>query len=285
MVFEIGRMTATRSGSADATGDSVERQPLQVESILGFPITTLSASMCVDMAISWINVNHGALFFACANPHSLELACRDEQFASALREADLLTPDGVGIVLASRLLGGAIRQRVTGSDIFAGLNQALNSKGGYRVFFLGSTPSSLEMICKKMADVYPRISVLGTYSPPFKAEFSPEDSRRMVEAVNACKPDVLWVGMTAPKQEKWIYLYRQHLNVNFIGAVGAVFDFFIGKVKRSHPFFQNNGLEWLPRFIQEPKRLWRRNFVSAPKFFIEVLREKKQQNSKLGRTE
>jgi N-acetylglucosaminyldiphosphoundecaprenol N-acetyl-beta-D-mannosaminyltransferase len=83
--------------------------------------------------------------------------------------------------------------------------------------------------------------------------------------------------MTAPKQEKWIYLNKDRLDVGFIGAVGAVFDFFIGKVKRSHPLFQCLGLEWLPRLIHEPKRLWRRTFISTPKFLFEVFKERRPQ--------
>ena len=89
----------------------------------------------------------------------------------------------------------------------------------------------------------------------------------MIGAVNRAGPDVLWVGMTAPKQEKWIYENRDKLHVKLIAAVGAVFDFYTGNVKRSHPWFLEHGLEWLPRLLQEPRRLWRRTFISAPVFF------------------
>ena len=100
----------------------------------------------------------------------------------------------------------------------------------------------------------------------------------MVTAVNAAAPDVLWVGMTAPKQEKWILENHARLNVKFAAAIGAVFDFYTGKVKRSHPVFQRLGLEWLPRLIQQPRRLWRRMFVSAPIFIWHVLRQWLKQN-------
>ncbi len=126
----------------------------------------------------------------------------------------------------------------------------------------------------KMAVEYPDIEVVGTYSPPFKPEFSDEENQKMVEAINSVSPDVLWVGMTAPKQEKWIYQHRNKLNVKFIGAIGAVFDFYTGNVKRSHPFFLKIGLEWLPRLLQEPRRLWQRNFVSNPMFMMRVIRKK-----------
>jgi N-acetylglucosaminyldiphosphoundecaprenol N-acetyl-beta-D-mannosaminyltransferase len=242
------------------------------ETILDYPITLDSTETCVERIMAWLDRGGKARVFVCANPHSLVMARSDPFFRRAMLKADLLTPDGAGIVLASKILGGSIRTRVTGSDIFAGLNRALDRKGGGRVFFLGSSAANLEVIKKKMAEVYPGLEVAGTYSPPFKAEFSPEDSRRMVAAVNACRPQVLWVGMTAPKQEKWIHLNRERLDVNFIGAVGAVFDFFIGRVKRSHPFFQSIGLEWLPRLLQEPGRLWRRNLISTPLFLAMVLR-------------
>jgi N-acetylglucosaminyldiphosphoundecaprenol N-acetyl-beta-D-mannosaminyltransferase len=116
--------------------------------------------------------------------------------------------------------------------------------------------------------------VAGTFSPPYKPEFSPAELDMMIAAINAVRPDVLWVGMTAPKQEKWIYQNRHRLQVKFIGAVGAVFDFYTGRVKRSHPIFQNLGLEWLPRLLQEPRRLWRRMGVSAPIFIWHVLKAK-----------
>ena len=94
-----------------------------------------------------------------------------------------------------------------------------------------------------------------------------------VVGIDVAAPDVLWVGMTAPKQEKWIFENRACLNVKFAAAIGAVFDFYTGQVKRSHPVFQRFGLEWLPRLIQQPRRLWRRMFVSAPIFVWHVLRQ------------
>ena len=99
-------------------------------------------------------------------------------------------------------------------------------------------------------------------------------NQKMIEAINRVKPDVLWVGMTAPKQEKWIYQNKDKLDVKFIGAIGAVFDFYAGTKKRSQPFFQKIGLEWLPRLLGEPRRLWHRNFVSNPVFLMRVLRQR-----------
>lgn len=169
------------------------------------------------------------------------------------------------IVLASRWLDGRITQRVAGSDIFQGLNERMHEHGGLSCFFLGSTEETLAKI---------RVRVAGTYSPPYRTAFSEAETAAMLAAIAAAKPDVLWVGMTAPKQEKWLHQHRDQLAVPFAAAVGAVFDVYAGNVQRSPPFFLRHGLEWLPRLLQEPRRLWRRNLVSTPLFLTWVAREK-----------
>lgn len=243
------------------------------ELIVSYPVDSASANACCD-AIHEVIGKGGKGWLACINPHSYAEALKDPDFSVALRAADWLVPDGIGVVYASRLLGGNIAERVTGSDVFSGLHERLNKQGFGRVFFLGSTEETLAAICRRMAIDYPAIEVVGTYSPPFKPEYSREEIDSMIAAVNAAKPDVLWVGMTAPKQEKWIFDNLAALNIKFAGAVGAVFDFYTGRIKRSHPVFQRLGLEWLPRLLQEPRRLWRRMFVSSPIFVLHVIRQR-----------
>jgi N-acetylglucosaminyldiphosphoundecaprenol N-acetyl-beta-D-mannosaminyltransferase len=210
--------------------------------------------------------------FACANPHSLHVAGSDEQFRHALVSADLLTPDGVGILLGSRILGGGIKERITGHDVFEDTCELLSPRGG-SMFFLGSSEPILSLIRERLARDYPSVRLAGTYSPPFKPEFSEAESAAMIDAVNTSGADVLWVGMTAPKQEKWIQGHRDKLEVRFAGAIGAVFDFYAGTVPRSPAAFQRLGLEWLPRLLRQPRRLWRRSFVSGPSFLIQILRQ------------
>lgn len=243
------------------------------ETMLGFQVDDLNFENCCEDIFKRIQ-QPGKSWLACLNPHSYAEARRDPVFTRALLDANWLVPDGVGIVIASKLLGGNIKDRVTGSDVFLGLHERMNGKGGMSVFFLGSTEDTLAAIRERMALDYPNITVAGTYSPPFKPEYTPVELDEMIAAVNAAHPDVLWVGMTAPKQEKWILQNLPRLNVKFAGAIGAVFDFYTGRVKRSHPAFQRLGLEWLPRLVQQPKRLWRRMFVSAPIFLRDVLRFK-----------
>lgn len=247
------------------------------QQILGYGVDGSSVEACADSVFAALRASDkpgACAWLACLNPHSYAVALDDELFTLALKDADWLVPDGAGVVLASRLLGGGIGERVTGSDVFYGLHQRMNTAGGMSVFFLGATEETLGLIRERMAQDYPHVRVAGTYSPPFKPTYSADEVNEMVAAVNAAEPDVLWVGMTAPKQEKWIFENRSRLKVKFAGAVGAVFDFYTGRVKRSHPVFQRLGLEWLPRLVQQPKRLWRRMFVSAPVFMFAVVMER-----------
>lgn len=241
---------------------------------LDYSIVAGSISECCDDMARSISTATRPRWFACLNPHSHVITTGDPTFSEALQAADWLVPDGAGVVLASRFLGCPVHERITGSDVFYGLHDRLNRQGGGSIFFLGSTEEILTEIRRRMAADYPNLRVAGTFSPPYKPEFSPAELDEMIAAINAARPDVLWVGMTAPKQEKWIHQNRQRLQVKFIGAIGAVFDFYTGRVKRSHPVFQKLGLEWLSRLLQEPRRLWRRMGVSAPLFVVEVVRRK-----------
>jgi len=251
-------------------------QAIPTEEILEYAVTAMSLDECAELVVDSMDsaVFSIPLCLACLNPHSVRSAMSDQKAVEALKWADILIPDGVGIVLASRILGGGIRERITGSDIFRELSRRLNRRGGASYFFLGSSEATLAAIKRRMAQEFPRIRDAGVYSPPFKEVFTEQENRAMIAAVNRAAPDVLWVGMTAPKQEKWIHRNKDKLNVKFIAAVGAVFDFYAGNVKRSHPWFLEHGLEWLPRLLQEPRRLWRRTLVSAPVFFWLVLKQR-----------
>lgn len=244
------------------------------EIIIHYPIATAPAAACIQTILNWLQARGAPRYLACANPHSLVVAQKDPAFHNALLNADLLVPDGVGMIVASRLLGGSIRRRITGTDIFMGLHRELDRLGGSSVFFLGSSEANLARIEAKMETQFPNIRVAGSYSPPFKPDFSDADNRRMLAAIQHARPDVLWVGMTAPKQEKWVHRHRGHLDIRFIGAVGAVFDFFTDNVRRSHPLFQHAGLEWLPRLLRQPRRLYERTLVSAPLFLLAVMRQR-----------
>ena len=203
------------------------------------------------------------------NPHSYCLSRYDKLFYEALQSSDILLPDGTGIVLAARILNNQSITKIAGADIHQYLLQQANLKNE-KVFYLGASQSTLKLIESKIKKQYPNITV-SSFSPPYKAQFSENDTRLMIQKVNEFNPDILFVGMTAPKQEKWVFANKEDINANTIVSIGAVFDFYAGNIKRSSDFWISIGLEWLPRFLKEPKRLARRNLVSTPKFLVEIL--------------
>jgi N-acetylglucosaminyldiphosphoundecaprenol N-acetyl-beta-D-mannosaminyltransferase len=193
----------------------------------------------------------------------------DIVFKEALLASDILLPDGVGILYAYKVLKNKKIRKIAGADIHQYLIHKANDEGA-KVFYLGASTSTLDAITNKIHLEFPNIK-LASFSPPFKAQFSKNDTLEMIEAVNTFQPDYLFVGMTAPKQEKWVYENKEKLKANVICSIGAVFDFFAGNIKRSSPFWISIGLEWLPRLLKEPKRLFKRNFISTPKFILQVL--------------
>lgn len=220
------------------------------------------------------NWPEGKFLIDTVNAHSFVLAQKDAVFAESLCSADALLPDGIGIVRACRWLKspGAPAEKIAGADLFAFEMGRLNRRGG-TCFFLGSSPEVLQMIQAKASEQYPNIHIV-TYSPPFKPAFSPEDDRAMLQAIHEAEPDLLWVGMTAPKQEKWLHGHWPKLHIHcHTGAIGAVFDFFAGTTARAPQKWIDLGLEWLYRFLKEPGRMWRRVAISGPVFFWLVFKE------------
>ena len=272
----------------------------------------------------------GKLLINTINAHSYNTARKDELFAEALTNGDVLIPDGVSIVKACRWIKAKSqpKERIAGWDLFefemnkleecgmknvecgvngeeCGMNNSSldnsqsasadhscsgkrlyepsaklkiqNSKFRERpltVMFMGSSEKVLDLIVKRAAEVYPHLKVV-TYSPPYKPEFSEEDNKAIIEAINAADPDLLWIGMTAPKQEKWTYSHWNELNIHcHVGTIGAVFDFFAGTVERAPMWWQRHGLEWLYRLLKEPKRMWRRYIIGNTLFLWNMLKEK-----------
>ena len=215
----------------------------------------------------------GKLLINTINAHSYNTALKDPAFAEALQQGDVLIPDGASIVLALRFLKNRKIERIAGWDLFLYEMDKLNQKGG-TCFFLGSSEDTLQKIKIKAGRLYPNIRV-ETYSPPYKPEFTEEDNKLMIDAVNRITPDLLWIGMTAPKQEKWAYAHLKDLEVNGpIGTIGAVFDFFAENIQRAPQWWQDHGLEWLFRLIKEPKRMWRRYIIGNTLFLWNILKEK-----------
>lgn len=217
----------------------------------------------------------GKLLINTINAFSYDNARKDVLFSEALQKGDVLIPDGISIVKACRFLNAKSqpKERIAGWDLFVYEMEKLNRVGG-KVMFLGSSDAVLNLIRHRVAEKYPKIEV-DTYSPPYKPEFSDEENEAMISAINHSNPDLLWIGMTAPKQEKWAYTHLNRLDVHcHIGTIGAVFDFFAGTVKRAPERWQRAGLEWLYRLLSEPRRMWRRYFIGNAKFIYYIMVEK-----------
>ena len=237
--------------------------------ILGFDVVSNDIGSVIDYGLS---DSAFTKVINTINPHSYVEQKKDKGFKAALKSSDVLVPDGSGIVLAFKLLHNLNVNKIAGFDLFNATCQRLNENAGKnaKVFFLGSTEAVLEKMESRMKQDYPNIEV-HSYSPPYKSKFNDEDIDNFVDVVNAFMPDVLFVGLTAPKQEKLILEMREKLNAKFAAGIGAVFDFYAGTVRRPAKVWIKLHLEWLVRLLGEPKRLWRRNFLSTPIFLKDLL--------------
>jgi N-acetylglucosaminyldiphosphoundecaprenol N-acetyl-beta-D-mannosaminyltransferase len=241
------------------------------ERVLDVEVSTVSLPLMLDGLRRSMQSGDGPRSVACANAHSVVQARRDPAVARALNGFDVVLPDGIGVVLASRLSRGAIRRKIGGPDLFLAVTEMADALGGCSYFFLGSTAATLERIAARLRERYPRIALAGTHAPSF-GEVSETESLAMVRRVNQVRPTVLWVGMTAPKQELWVSRYGKGIDATVIACVGAAFDYFAG-TRRRPPRLARWGLLWAYRLATEPRRLWRRYLVSSPLFVYWVAKE------------
>ena len=253
-------------------------EPTPLPNICGFTIDTRPPERILDDVHARMRAGTQTVV-ACINPHSIAVAERDHCAKEALAAADVRLPDGIGLVWYSRVTGGRIRSRFPGPEFFREFSALCHARGGARFFLLGATEEVLERLTAAITRDFPSIEVVGTLSPPYADRFEPHENERMVAAVNAARPDVLWVGMTQPKQEAWIHEHRHRLQVPLLGAVGAAFDFVAGTKRRQPRLLRRIGLEWLGRLVFEPRRLWRRTFISFPQFVIAAHADRRARRS------
>lgn len=222
----------------------------------------------------------GKLLINTINAHSYNVARRDRLFAEALTQGDVLIPDGMSIVKACKWIDAKSKpqERIAGWDLFeyemGRLNAEPRQAGKAKVMFMGSSEKTLKLIRGRAGEAYPNLDVV-TYSPPYKPEFTAEDNQAIIDAINNARPDLLWIGMTAPKQEKWTYANWDRLDIDcHVGTIGAVFDFFAGTTRRAPIWWQSHGLEWLYRLLKEPKRMWRRYIIGNTVFIWHIIGER-----------
>ena len=195
------------------------------------------------------------------NPYSVMMCRRDDGMRQATLGGTLVLPDGVGIVLAARMLGRRRKGRVTGPELMLRLCD-WGRADSFRHYLLGGAAGVAERLADKLMAAYPGLNIVGTLSPPFRP-LTPDEDAELVTRINATCPDLVWVGLGAPKQEKWMAEHLGRVRATAMLGVGAAFDFHSGNVRWAPPWMRRCGLEWVHRLSQDPKRMWRRDLSSA----------------------
>lgn len=211
------------------------------------------------------------------NQNAFCVAERDVLFKEALQSSDILLPDGIGVVKACTYITGKQLKKIAGADMHDYLLKMLNDQKG-RCFYLGASQETLNKIEIRLKNEYPQIKS-GFYSPPYKANFNEKEIQEMVENINNFQPDVVFIGLTAPKQEKLAYLLKDKIRTNIICSIGAVFDFYAGTVTRPSEFWIKLNLEWFIRLIKEPKRMWKRYIYYGLIFTYDIIAVKLKKNN------
>jgi N-acetylglucosaminyldiphosphoundecaprenol N-acetyl-beta-D-mannosaminyltransferase len=246
-----------------------EGHPPEKFRVLGVAINAVQIPDVVAQMERWIFEGDTCHFIAVTGMHGVTEAHHQPSFKHVLNSADMVVPDGMPIVWLGRWYGYPLKRRVYGPELMQSFCQDTCSK--YRHFFYGGSPSVATLLARTLQEKY-GISVVGSYSPPFRA-LSKEEDQEIVALINAAKPDVLWIGLSTPKQERWMYEHRAALRVPVVIGVGAAFDFNSGRVRQAPRWMRESGLEWLFRLVQEPRRLWRRYLIYGTEFVLNVIAE------------
>jgi len=218
---------------------------------------------------TWIRDSKDYHFIAVTGMHGVTEAQRDASFKTILTAADLVVPDGMPLVWLGRYRGHDLRRRVYGPELMETFCQSTGSK--FRHFLYGGRPEVLARLSEHLREKY-GVNVVGAYAPPFRPLTACED-KEIVARIHAANPDILWVGLSTPKQERWMNEHRRNLRVPCVVGVGAAFDINSGSIGQAPGWMREHGLEWFYRLIREPRRLWRRYIVYGSQFVYNVTLE------------
>jgi N-acetylglucosaminyldiphosphoundecaprenol N-acetyl-beta-D-mannosaminyltransferase len=231
--------------------------------VLGVEVSVLDMDRTLDILDCWITEGHRE-YVCVTGVHGVMESRRDERLRHIHNDAGLVTADGMPLVWWSRWQGWRQARRVYGPDLLlASCERSLTT--GYRHFFYGGAEGVADLLARRLARRFPGLSVAGTYTPPFRA-LTPEEDDAIVRTINAAAPDIVWVGLSTPKQESWMAEHVRRLDVPVLIGVGAAFDFHAGLKSQAPAWMQQSGLEWLFRLGTEPRRLWKRYLINNPAF-------------------
>ena len=238
----------------------------QTVDILGINIDTLNKTKALETILAFVGDSSTKIVFT-PNSEMIMIAHTDDELKTTLNSSDLLIADGIGIVWASKILGYSIPERVTGYDTMSELFK-IGNKGSFSFYLLGSSQEVIERTVHNLKTMYTELNILGYHN----GYFDSIEEINIIEEINKLKPDILFVALGAPKQEKWIYRNKTNINAKVCMGVGGCFDVIAGKVKRAPIFFQKFGLEWLYRLFEQPTRFKR--MLKLPQFGLYVIMKK-----------
>ncbi len=240
----------------------IDKTQIPTCNILGVEIAAIDMQWLVDFTRDNI-VNLSGDYMCVSNVHTTVMSSEDNEYCSIQNGGIMAIPDGGPLSSIGRKRGYGRMNRTTGPTYMEEIFQ-ISSEKGYRHYFYGSTETTLERLHQELVKMYPKIEIAGMYSPPFRSLMEEED-QAIVKRINETKPDFVWVGLGAPKQEKWMAEHQGQIN-GFMVGVGAGFDYFAGNISRAPEWMQKMNLEWVYRLVQDPKRLFKRYAVTNSKF-------------------
>lgn len=243
---------------------------MQTCNILGVDIAVTNMEKTVEYIEENIEVLKGN-YICVSNVHTTVMAYESKEYRKIQNGGALALPDGGPLSLLSRKKGYKNAERVTGPDLMGEIFK-ISEDIGYTHYFYGSTQETLDTLYIKLKEKYPKLKIVGMYSPPFNNIITLENKDKISE-INNLEPDFLWIGLGAPKQEQWMSIHKNKINSLMIG-VGAGFDYYSERIKRAPKWMQMYNLEWLYRLMQDPRRLYKRYIITNTKFLKLVLRRK-----------
>ncbi len=236
--------------------------------ILGVGVSAINMDVAVAMFDEWI-ARREQQYVCITGVHGVMESQRDPALRLILCRSGLTTPDGMPLVWLSKLQGFRHVNRVYGPDLMLVMCERSPEKG-YRHFLYGGDEELVETLATHLRQRYAGLQIVGAYAPPFRP-VTPEEDAEIVRTINDAAPDVVWVGLSTPKQERWMAEHHGRIAASVMVGVGAAFDFHAGRKKQAPHWMRRNGLEWFFRFLQEPRRLWRRYLLNNPRFVALVL--------------
>jgi N-acetylglucosaminyldiphosphoundecaprenol N-acetyl-beta-D-mannosaminyltransferase len=239
--------------------------------VLGVSVSAIDLPEAVDRIAGWIG-QRSQNYVCVTGVHGVMESQRDEELRRIHNASGMTTPDGMPMVWAGHWAGASWMRRVYGPDMMLAVCERA-SEMGWRSFFYGGREGVPELLAERLAQRFPGLRVAGTYSPPFR-ELTPEEDAALIDRINASHADLVWVGLSTPKQERWMAAHVGRLEAPVLLGVGAAFDIHAGTLAQAPRWMQRNGLEWLYRLFREPRRLWRRYLSTIPRFLFAVARRR-----------